>query len=175
MSIYVNVENLKKNIGDYYDKLSQMSYTILRNNSVRGFAENLTPVKIMVSIRTDLTNEILVDDLSVKFYSDCTPVTSEEHGLDDLIILACKNKVLESLSIPEQDLHKFIVRTSLYPVGACVQDDEPIVYANVIIDHLLQKEPFFALNRCKFVPIESINPQTFFEEEMKKSLIIVSR
>ena len=168
-------EYLSKCQGVSPDKINSFSYAFLslytRPIVSSIFGERFYPVKILVSIRTDHTNEVIVPD-NGKFYTDCTAQYPNVHPLDDTIILAAKSLV-DKLFDCGEDIVKVIPRTIPYPVGACIVDKTVYVYMNVVIDHKLKEEEFFKLKDCHFESIESLSTTSPLEEDLKHSLILV--
>ena len=150
-------------------------YVLLRHNSRpiidSIFGEAIPPVKMLVTIRTDRSNEVLVSD-DGKFYTDCTSSYPNEHPLDDTVMLAAKSLV-DRLFDCGDDIVKVIPRTTVYPLGACVRDDQVFVYVNVVIDHTLKTEEVFKTKGCHFESITDLTPTSPMEEELLKHLTIV--
>lgn len=128
-------------------------------------------IKFLVTIRTDLTNEVLVPT-DGKFFTNCTAYYPDEHPLDDMVLLSAQNLVLKLFDCGEL-LPMFIQRTTVYPVGACIVNDEPYVYVNVVIDHTLLDEPQFNLKDCEVVSIKDLVTEGTLEESLLTSLAIV--
>lgn len=133
--------------------------------------EECKTIKFLVTIRTDLTNEVVVPKDGM-FFTNCTQYYPEEHPLDDMVILAAQKLVLDLFDCGEL-LPMFIQRTTLYPVGACIINDEPYVYVNVVIDHTLFEEASFNLKDCSVVKIADISPNSTLEDVLLNSLAIV--
>ena len=155
--------------------INQNLYVLLRQHSRplidSIFGDSVPTVKMLVTIRTDLSNEVLVPD-DGKFYTDCTSSYPNEHPLDDTVMLAAKSLV-DRLFDCGENIPRVIQRTTVYPLGACLRDDQVIVYSNVVIDHTLKNDPIFKTKGCHFEPITSITPTSPLEEELLKHLILV--
>lgn len=164
-----------KNYQVHPDVLSKFSYGFLRVHSrpivSSIFGDKFIPIRMLVSIRTDRTNELIVPD-SGKFYIECPTEYPNEHPLDDLILLAAKSIVDKYFDCGE-DLVKVIQRTMPYPVGACLRNDVIYVYVNLLVDCTLKSESIFKLKDCHFERIESISPTSPLEKELLDSLVIV--
>lgn len=128
-------------------------------------------IKFLVTIRTDTTNEVIVPKDGL-FFTNCTRYYPDEHPLDDMVMLAAQKLVLDLFDCGEL-LPMLIQRTTLYPVGACIVNEEPYVYVNVVIDHTLFDEAGFNLKDCEVAPIESIRTYSTLGETMLNSLAIV--
>ena len=133
--------------------------------------EQFIPIQMLVSIRTDRTNELIVPD-DGKFYIECPTEYYTEHPLDDLVLLVAKRAVDEYFDCGE-DLLKVIPRTVPYPVGACLRDDVIYVYVNLLVDHTLKSEEFFKLKGCHYEDFSSVTPANDLESELIGSLAIV--
>lgn len=150
-------------------------YTLLRHKSrplvSSIFGESVPTVRMLVTIRTDLSNEVLVPD-DGKFYTDCTDSYPDEHPLDDTVMLSAK-KLVDSLFDCGDNIQSVIQRTTVYPLGACIIEDTVYVYSNVVIDHTLKNEEIFKTKGCHFEPISSLSPSNLLEEELMSKLTIV--
>jgi len=133
--------------------------------------EQYIPIQMLVSIRTDRTNELIVPD-SGKFYIECPAEYHIEHPLDDLVLLVAKMAVDKYFDCGE-DLIKVIPRTVPYPVGACLKNDVIYVYVNLVVDHTLKSEEYFKLKGCHYEDITSLIPANDLESELIGSLAIV--
>ncbi len=169
-------EKLIEEIGEDSNKMSPQSYPILKRHCRpcidSTFGGNMRPVRMLVSIRTDRTNEVIVPT-DGKFYTDCTSAYPREHPLDDMILLAAQslfNKVFDEGMTQNTNA---ILRTTVYPVGACVIDEQVYVYTHVVIDHTLKSEEYFHLTDSRFESIIDLKPTSALEEELIKKLIIV--
>ena len=124
------------------ENLSGMFYRFLQSFSrpivSSIFGEQFIPIKMLVSIRTDRTNEMIVPD-NGKFYTDCTSEYPNEHPLDDQVLLAAKSMVDKYFDCGE-DLTKVIPRTIPLPIGACLRNDIIYVYITLVVDHKLKSE-----------------------------------
>ena len=133
---------------------------------------DLLPVRILVSIRTDRTNELIVPD-DGKFYTDCTTEYPSQHPLDDACILAMKSMVDKYIDLGGV-VSSVIPRTVPLIVGACCVSDVFYVYATVVVDHTLKSEPFFKLKGCHYEKIADITPADDMESRLLQSLPIVN-
>lgn len=169
------VEAYKRDSGESPNLVSPLLYKLLRNTSfpcdVSVADKDQKTIKFLVTIRTDTTNEVLVP-VDGKFFTNCTQYYPEEHPLDDMILLAAQKLVLELFDCGEY-LPMYIQRTTVYPVGACLVDDEPYVYVNVVFDHCLFEETNFNLKDCYTISISDITPTNTLELSLLKSLAIV--
>ena len=164
-----------KRDGDPADLVSPMLYKLLSKVSIpcdvsEADVDQKT-IKFLVTIRTDTTNEVLVPKDGL-FFTNCTRYYPNEHPLDDIIMLAAQKLVLELFDCGEY-LPTYIQRTTVYPVGACLFNDEPYVYVNVVFDHTLLNEENFKLKGCDLVSIKDIVTHSTLEESLLKSLAIV--
>ena len=170
---YVNA--IAPSVGADPSTIHQALYVLLRHHSRplidSIFGESIPPVKMLVTIRTDRSNEVLVPD-DGKFYTDCTDSYFDEHPLDDTVMLAAKSLV-DKLFDCGDNIPAVIQRTTVYPLGACVRDDRAYVYANVVIDHTLKNDSIFKTKGCHFESITSITPTSPLEEELLKHLTLV--
>ena len=132
--------------------------------------ETFKPIRFLVSIRTNHTNELIVPR-DGKFYTDCTSDYPDEHPLDDMSILAMKKLVDERFDCGEHT-PEIISHTMPHVVGALIHNDIPYVYADVVIDSKLKDNEHFKLRDCEFVPIQSIKPNDGLEESLLNSLAI---
>lgn len=130
----------------------------------------IKPIRFLVSIRTNITNELIVPQ-NGKFYTDYTAEYPDEHPLDDMTILAAK-KIVDELFDCEEHITEIVPYTMPYVVGAMIWDDIPYVYANVVLDSKLKDNEHFKLRDCEFIPIQSIKPNDGLEESLLNSLII---
>ena len=155
--------------------LKSYFYQILRQNSIPVSTdiscEGFRPVKMLVTIRTDRSNEVLVPNKG-QFYTDCTASYPNKHPIDDMVMLSAKRLVDELFNCGD-DIVAVIQRTTVYPIGACVFDNKVYVYINVVIDHTLKNESFFKTKGCHFEPIQSLSPETDLGKELIKHLTIV--
>lgn len=172
-SVYTNA--VAPSIGANPDKLHAPFYPFLRKYSRTLedsiFGDSVLPVKMLVTIRTDRSNEVLVPD-DGKFYTDCTSSYPNEHPLDDTVILAGKT-IVDKLFDCGENLAEVIRRTTIYPVGGCILDDQAYVYTHVVIDHTLKNSEIFNVKGCHFEHITSLSATNHLEEELLKSLILV--
>ena len=171
-----DVNKFRKDIEPFSDKVAQMSYVVLRQHSRPVvdsiFGGNIRPVKILVSVRTDRTNEIIVNEDGA-FYIDCTASYPNLHPLDDTVLLSAKSAIEKTIDC-HKDLESIITRTSPYPVGACIVDDCIYVYMNVVIDHTLKSEEYFNLNEgYRLESIKNLTPKTKLDKVLKDSLVLV--
>lgn len=156
-------------------ELGKLACQFLRQNckpvdeSLLG--KDFFPIRTLVTIRTDYSNEVLVPDTG-KFFTDCTLSTPYDHPFDDTIILAGK-KLVDELFDCGDFIHEIIMSTVLQVLGALIIDDQPYVYINVVIDHNLKNNPKFKVRNCHFEKIESIDPTSPLEKELAESLILV--
>ena len=150
-------------------------YIFLRNHSKPVSSEtvgdNVLPVRMFVSVRTDLTNEVLVNEAG-SFSIDCTSSYPSQHPIDDTVLLAGKQAVDFTFDCGEH-LLEVIQRTTIYPLGACVIEGEVYVYINVVIDHTLKDNPHFKTKGCEFKSIQSLSTKHPVEKAMLKKLAIV--
>lgn len=174
LNLYLNTLDLAVDANP--STFNQALYVFLRHHSrpvtdcifEGGF---FNPVKMIVTIRTDLSNEVLVPDCG-KFYTDCTASYPDAHPIDDVVMLAAKS-LIDNLFDCGDDLFSVIPRTIAYPVGACVYNDEVYVYVTVVIDHTLKRENFFRVKGCHFEHIANLSPANTLEEELINKLVIV--
>lgn len=173
LSDYVNA--IAPTIGSDPTTFNQTLYVLLRQHSRplsdSIFGDSVPPVRMLVTIRTDLSNEVLVPD-DGKFYTDCTASYPNEHPVDDTVMLAAKSLV-DRLFDCGENIPFVIRRTTVYPLGACVRDDQVYVYVNVVIDHTLKNAQIFKTKGCHFEKITDLTPTSPLEEEMLKHLILV--
>lgn len=134
---------------------------------------NLLPVKILVSIRTDRTNELIVPD-DGKFYTDCTTEYPSQHPLDDACLLAMKSMVDKYFDCGGEDLLKVIPHTVPIIVGACCVSEVFYVYATLVVDHTLKDTEYFKLKGCHYEKIEDITPADDMESCLLQSLPVVN-
>lgn len=164
-----------KNYQVHSDVLSKFSYGFLRVHSrpivSSIFGDKFIPIRMLVSIRTDRTNELIVPD-NGNFYTDCTAEYPNEHPLDDTVMLAAKKLVDQCFDCGE-DIVKVIPRTAPLPIGACFVDNVLYVYTTVIIDHKLKEESFFKLKGCHYENIQDLEPKSSLEIDLLDSLAIV--
>ena len=133
--------------------------------------DTFKPVRFLVSIRTDYTNELIVPK-NGKFYTDCSSSYPNEHPLDDMAILASK-KLVEELFDCGEHITEIIPHTLPHVMGATLHEDIPYVYIHVVIDSKLKDNEHFKLKDCDYVPIHSIKPCDGLEKTLVSSLIIV--
>lgn len=155
--------------------ISPAFYPILRQNArpveTSIFEDSVVPIRVLVTIRTDYSNEVLVPTHGL-FYADCTVPYWVEHSLDDSVMLSAKTLVTRLFDCGD-DIPRIIQRTTCYPIGACVVDNTVYVYVNVVIDHTLKSDPAFKLRECHFEEILYLTPNNSLEGEMLKQLTIV--
>lgn len=170
---YVNA--IAPTVGDSPETISPAFYSILRHHSrpliSSIFGDSVPPVRMLVTIRTDLSNEVLVPDEG-KFYTDCTSSYPNEHPLDDTVMLSGKSLV-DNLFDCGDNIPFVIQRTTIYPLGACVINDQVYVYSNVVIDHTLKNDPIFKTKGCHFENITDQSPENALEKELLSKLTIV--
>lgn len=170
---YVKV--IAPTVGSNPTTINQTLYVLLRQHSRplidSIFGDSVPPVKMLVTIRTDLSNEVLVPD-DGKFYTNCTSSYPNEHPLDDTVMLAAKSLV-DQLFDCGDNIPLVIRRTTVYPLGACVHNDQVYVYVNVVIDHALKNDRIFKTKGCHFEKIVDLTPTSPLEEEMLNHLILV--
>ena len=168
------VETYKDSIGNT-DSVTPSLYKFLSLVSkpcdVSVADEDQKTIKFLVTIRTALTNEVLVPENGL-FFTNCTRYYPNEHPLDDMVMLSAQKLVLDLFDCGDY-LPLFIQRTTVYPIGACIQNDEPYVYVNVVIDHTLFDEECFKLKDCSVVKIEDLTVNSTLEECLLNSLAIV--
>lgn len=169
------VNAIAPTVGTDPTTVNQALYVLLRHHSRplidSIFGDSVPPVKMLVTIRTDLSNEVLVPDEG-KFYTNCSASYPNEHPLDDTVMLAAKSLV-DRLFDCGDNIPLVIRRTTVYPLGACIRDDQVYVYVNVVIDHTLKTDKVFKTKGCHFEKIASIIPTNPFEEELLSKLILV--
>ena len=180
-NLIVDKENLpvySSYLGQFFldsTHISKFSYEFLRRHCrpivSSIFGEQFIPVKILVSIRTDRTNELIVPDHG-NFYTDCTLDYANEHPLDDAVLLSAK-KLIDRCFDCGEDIVKVIPRTAPLPIGACFINNVFYVYVSVVVDHTLKDESFFKLKDCHYESIQVQNPRSVLELELKDSLAIV--
>ena len=163
-------------LGVDMNSVEPKSYDVLtlHNVSVRPVGHCRNDIKMFVSIRTDITNEIIVDREG-NFYWDCTQSFPTELFLDEAALVAAKSLVLKVFNCGK-GLHKVIVRTSAQPVGAIISESEVCVYVNVVIDHTLKHESFFKIDEgYKFIKIRDliVDGNNKFSVKLRESLRIV--
>ena len=171
------VSSIAPSLGTSPDSIDQSLYVLLRHHS-KSVKDSLSgdsdiPVIMLVTIRTDLSNEVLVPD-DGKFYTDCTSSYPNEHPLDDMVILAAKSLV-DRLFDCGDNTPLVIRRTTVYPLGACVRDDQVYVYVNVVIDHDLKTDRIFKTKGCHFEKIKEQSPESALEKELLNHLILCER
>ena len=170
---YIKV--IAPNVGVDPTTISPALYAVLRHHSrpliTDIYGDSVPTVMMLVTIRTDHSNEVLVPD-GGNFFTDCTDSYPNEHPLDDTVMLAAKSLVDRLFDCGER-ISEVIMRTTVYPLGACVRDDQVYVYSNVVIDHTLKTEEIFKTKGCHFKPITSITPTSPLEEELLKHLTLV--
>lgn len=145
------------------DKLLQTSLintTTFRKDNYKAFElyaecveENVKgylPIKFLVSLRTDRTNEILV--MQGHHYQSYIPLFPEkEVPFDDGVLLSSKElmqSVYYSHSISEVAIH-----TEPLPLGAIIYDNVPYVYIQLVLDHNYKDIPL----KCgEFKPMTSL-------------------
>ena len=135
------------------------------------FSERVSDIKMLVTIRTDLTNEVLVPD-DGKFYTDCTASYPSRHNLDDTVMLSAKSLV-DKLFDCGDNIPLVIRRTTVYPTGACINDNQVYVYVMVVIDHTLKADEIFNIKGCHFENISDLSADSQLETELLKRLTIV--
>lgn len=133
--------------------------------------EQLIPVKILVTIRTDRTNEVIVPD-DGKFYAECEAFYPNFHPLDDAVLLSAKS-LIDRLFDCGDDIVRVIPRTVPLPVGACLLDNTVYVHMTVVVDHTLKSESFFNLKDCHYENIKDLTPSNDLESKLIDSLTIV--
>ena len=157
------------------DSLSKFTYAFLSGHSrpvvSSLLGERFIPIRMLVSIRTDRTNELIVPENGM-FFTNCTAEYPNEHPLDDTVLLAAKSLV-DKLFDCGEDIVKVIPRTAPLPIGACYINDAFYVYVNVVIDHTLKDESFFKLKDCKYVNISDLTYTSDLEKELIDSLAVV--
>ena len=157
------VNAIAPTVGTDPTTVNQALYVLLRHHSRplidSIFGDSVPPVKMLVTIRTDLSNEVLVPDEG-KFYTNCSASYPNEHPLDDTVMLAAKSLV-DRLFDCGDNIPLVIRRTTVY------------VYVNVVIDHTLKTDKVFKTKGCHFEKIASIIPTNPFEEELLSKLILV--
>lgn len=165
-----------KDVNDNISSVTPQFYKFLENASescdasVADTDSNKT-IKFLVTMRTDTTNELIVPRHGM-FYSDCTSPYPEDHPIYDMVLLSAQKLVYNLFDCGEY-LPQFIQRTTLYPVGACIVNDEPYVYVNVVIDHTLLKLENFKLRDCSVVKIQDVKTDHILDEVLLNSLAIV--
>ena len=166
-----------KDVGDDVSSVTTQFYKFLKmvsescDVSVSDEYDNKKTIKFHVTIRTDKTNEVLVPKDGL-FFTNCTQYYPTEHPLDDMVMLAAQKLVLELFDCGDL-LPMHIIRTTLYPVGGFILNDEPYVYVNVVIDHTLLDEASFNLKDCSVVNIADIPRNSTMEDVLLNSLAIV--
>ena len=158
------------------NKMSKELYSFLRMHVLPDYPSSVDngskiPVKILVSIRTDYSNEVIVPDNGL-FYTDCTVPHPSFHPIDDEVILSAKTLV-DKLFDCKNRLPEVIKRTTLYPLGAFVLKDIIYVYVNVVIDCTLKTDGILRLRKSHFEYIENIVPSSPLEKELYNCLTIV--
>lgn len=157
------------------DSVSAFSYNFLHIHSrpvvSSIFGERFIPIKTLVTIRTDRTNEVIVPKNGM-FFTDCTSDYPDEHPLNDIALLAAK-KLVDHCFDCGDDIVKVIPRTAPLPIGACYVNDTFYVYINVVIDHTLKNESFFKLKDCDYANISDLTYTSDLEKELIDSLAIV--
>lgn len=141
------------------------------------------PLNFLTTIRTDYTNEVIVNEFADTNNEEFDFVFREmpefNSGLNmplyDAVLLSAQKAMYKCLS-PDCDFGKIVVRTQCVPVGA-MNLGKPFIYTTVIIDSKLKEEPYFKLQPgFKFETIENLNQrleQHVVPVELKKKLFIV--
>ena len=166
--------------GNFYkesppNRLSTFFYAFLRvfekpvESPISG--EEYIPIKMLVTIRTDRTNEVIVPD-DGKFYTDCTSEYPDIHPLDDRALLAAKSMVLKYFV--DSDFTKVIPGTVPLPVGACYRDGVIYVYVTLIVDHKMKSWDCFKLKDCHYEKISDLIVTDDLEAELVGSLVPVN-
>ena len=173
MNDYVKV--IAPSVNSNPDTFNATLYTLLRQHSrpleLSIYGDSIIPVRMLVTIRTDLSNEVLVPTNGL-FYSDCTLPYPSKHPVDDVVMLSAKTLV-DRLFDCGDNTPLVIRRTIVYPIGACIYRDEVYVYVNVVIDHTLKNDQIFKTKGCHFEEILYLTPNNSLEGEMLKRLTIV--
>lgn len=169
-------ENLKRRCNDSTtDKFSPRNYYILREHTDeislndRRF-EGLKFVRFITTLRTDLSNEVIVDSDN-KFYG-ITEVEALSNGLDldNYVLLNAKN-YLES--IMESNVVNIVLNTTVIPLGVRIYNDEVYVYSVIVIKKEATESEYFNLvEGCSLKKIEELNVEGL-EHNLKDRLIIV--
>lgn len=156
-------------------ELNKDAYVLLRSISkpTEDCGKPAIPVRMFVSIRTDKTNEMIVDVNIGNFYWDCTEDHLVKHSLDDLVLLSAKKLFEDVFSNMQNSISLMVRRSAVYPVGSLIDAGEVKVYVNIAIDHTLRDEPlFFLKEEYKFVKIEDLQSD-YLGDKFKRSLAIV--
>ena len=167
------VDDYSKFIQDLrQDSDRKTAYSLLKTNNkvTEELTEPMKPIKMLVTIRTDLTNEVLVSD-TCGFYTDCTLSFTEPCSLDEAVVMSAKSLVDKLFDCKE---HTFdaIRRTVLQPLGVFVYREQVYIYTNIIMDSKLKKEEYFHVRDSHFEPIRAQKPYNKLEEELIECLVI---
>ena len=158
-------------------KISVFFYKFLASFSkptdCSAIGEQDIPVNILVSVRTDRTNELIVPD-DGKFYTDCTCDYPNQHPLDDVVLLAAKRMFHKCFDCKDDDLTKVVTRTVPFPVGACIRNGKAYVYVTLVVDHKLKSEEYFKLKGCHYEKISDLIVTDDLEAELVGSLVPVN-
>ena len=149
-------------------------YKILRVEDLK--AMDFTSVDFYTTIRTDYSNEVIVEESTGKFAFNYMPEfsTGTNVPIFDAIMLSAQKTMYKCLS-PDCDFNKLVVRTQCVPMGA-MNLNRPLIYTTIVIDTKLKDEPYFKLQQgYKFEPIQKyqFNIKSAENTEMYKKLFIV--
>lgn len=166
----------KKAVKNYGEGMSKSLFSFLENYSftesdIDTVKEDYLPVRFLVTVRTDYTNEVLIPN-DGNFFTDCTCGHVVEHPFNDSILLALKSFVTSYFDCGES-LPYVVSRTVPAPIGAFVHEDAVYVYITLVIDHNLKSNPDFRTVGCHFEPIKSLSVTNQVETLLKDNLVIV--
>lgn len=163
------------NMGENIHDVSKVAYVGLRQivTNLEDFIRPHIDVNMLVTMRTDKTNEVLVDKTG-KFFWDYSEQYPDKHTLDDLVLLSAKELVDDVFkALGHFDTLSIIQRSTVYPVGSLVHEGAVFVYVNLVIDHTLIEEPFFQLKDGYLLnKIQGLRTD-HFSDKLKTSLALV--
>lgn len=139
------------------------------------------PVRIATYLRTDYDNLIVIDTnkegqpFARIFDPVYVPSKAYPSCLYDLGIMTSKNYVDDILYTSAEGYELLANKSSCFPVGALETEEEFIIVFNAIMScELVSNEEVRLDKGYKYCPIEKYKPEDAIQEEIAKSLAIVS-
>lgn len=150
-----------------YHTLREVSF------STNSFPYNhgaVNKVLFPVFLRTDTSNEILVQDSGVFHILGLTEGSDAPRPLDDFVLLAARDVLPRYLSYPPEKIHHVIPGVLPIPREAVFLDSLLYVPIVIVVQKILFEDSSIRTNRGRLIPLSSACPTNPLDEHVVKSL-----
>ena len=154
-------------------------YLTLRDVSFpsRSFPYNhgsVNKVLFPVFLRTDTSNEILVQDSGVFHILGLTEGSDAPRPLDDFVLLAARDALPRYLSYPPEKIHHVIPGVLPIPREAVFLDSLLYVPIVIVVQKILFEDSSVSVKDGRLIPLSSACPTNPLDELVVKSLPLTS-